>query len=161
MGATTYPLVTSKTRYAITLTSGTSWTVPTGCLYVNAKLFGGGGGGGGTNANPVAVTANGGQVIESNFATTPGATVSYAIGAGGTRGPSGGALSGTQGGSTTMTGATTAVGGNGGPSLGSGSPANAGDGTAGEGANNYGVSGSSGNGGGTGGAGKILIEYWA
>ena len=59
-----------------------------------------------------------------------------------------------------MTGATTAVGGNPGPSQGAGSPANAADGTIGEGAGNYGVSNTSANGGGTGGQGKILIEYW-
>lgn len=41
---------TSKTRYMISLTSGTSWTVPSGVTRVNVVLVGGGGGGGGAGS---------------------------------------------------------------------------------------------------------------
>ena len=137
-----------KTRYVVTLLSGTSWTVPTGCLYVNATLIGGGGNGGagsGSGAGSAGQLGQGGQIVTTNLATTPGASITYAIGAGG-------------GGSTTLTGATTAVGGTTGTS-GAGGIGNVG--TAGASAGNGGAGGMGGNAGGTGGQGKIEIEYWA
>lgn len=163
----TYNTLLPRTRYAFTLTSGTSWTVPAGVTYVNVTLMGGGGGGGGVcggtsttgvtgggvggttsftgatsavggngmSANNLAVangsffsngvvptansgkggatpfgtqissttpiTQNGngsigsdGQVITSTLATTPGNSITYAIGAGGTAGTNGGGTSG-------------------------------------------------------------------
>lgn len=138
------------TRKVVTLTSGTSWTVPAKVTYVNAKLFGGGGAGNGNiTSGSYYVSGDGasGQVIETTVTTTPGASIAYSIGAGGT-------ANGGAGGSTTFTGATTAAGGNGGGGAGA-------VGTAGEGANNYGVGGTAYNaGGGNGGAGKITLEYW-
>jgi len=148
MGVATFPAAAvAKTRYVVTLLSGTSWTVPAGCLYVNAKLFGGGGGGSGlgsTGGQP-----RGGQVVATNLATTPAASITYAIGAGG--------AVNAQGGSTTFTGATTAVGGL--------SPTAGADdlavGTAGESANNEGSSSAHSNSNASaGGAGKIELEYW-
>jgi len=142
------PTAASKTRYVETLTSGTSWTVPAGVTYVNAKLFGGGGGGG--NAPTAAPYQSGdgssGRVIETNVTTTPAASIAYAIGAGGGAGATGG--------TTTFTGATSATGGAGGAAAGAA-------GTAGEGADNYGKGGQDyGSAGGAGGAGQIILEYW-
>jgi len=154
------PVASSKTRFVVTLTTGTSWTVPAGVTYVNAKLFGGGGGGGGATGTPaLADDGKSGQVIESNVATTPGASIAYAIGAGGT----GGAASngpGGNGGATTFTGATSATGGLGGGTATTDSPAGR-NSVNGEGAGNGGGrSGGFSNTGGTGGTGKIEIEYW-
>jgi hypothetical protein len=147
MGISVFPApsAASKTRYVETLTSGSSWTVPTGVTYVNVTLTGGGGGGGGTgdtatvggaggtttftgatsatggyggasgdrdtpntgasgpaNSGSGADGAHGfegsgsvldahhggfGAIISSNVSTTPGNTISYGIGAGGTAGP--------------------------------------------------------------------------
>ena len=42
----------SKIRFATTLTSGTSYTVPLGVTYLNVSLIGGGGGGGGAGTSP-------------------------------------------------------------------------------------------------------------
>jgi hypothetical protein len=156
-----YNTLLPRTRYALTLTSGTSWTVPAGVTYVNVTLIGGGGGGsatgtsataagvGGTTSFTGATSAAGGaaatagaatfltpgggitvpastpnsgkggfcageygnisstnlaingfmapdgQTITSTIATTPGAGITYAIGAGGTGG--GGGTSGSSG----------------------------------------------------------------
>lgn len=145
-----------KTRYFTTLTSGTSYTVPSGVTYLNVTLYGGGGGGagngntgatGGTGGNTTftgATTASGGpggtnggrdndtngqsanantgyggltaifgessygqfvggngfpgDIMRSTLTTTPGASISYAIGAGGTGGV-GSTLTGGAGGS--------------------------------------------------------------
>jgi hypothetical protein len=118
MGLSVFPApsAASKTRFMTTLTSGTTWTVPTGVTYVNVTLVGGGGGGGcsgGTDIN----ASNGypGECISSIVTTTPGATISYAIGAGGGGGGwnnTTGASPGGTGGTTTFTGATSATGGN-------------------------------------------------
>jgi hypothetical protein len=159
MGIATIPApsAASKTMYRQTLTSGSSWTVPTGVTYVNVTLFGAGGGGSGTSANITGGFGLPGQVIASNVVTTPGASISYAIGAGGTPGAQGGNNSGAAGGTTTFTGATSATGGAGGGTSGS----TLGAGT--QGATQYnGAQGaySTATTGGTGGAGKIEIEYW-
>jgi len=148
MGATTFPATTSKTRFALTLTSGSSWTVPTGVTYVNVTLQGGGSG------SYQSTSANGspdgrpGQMVSSTLATTPGASIAYGIGAGGTGGssstPSG------AGGTTTFTGATSATGGAGSASS---------VGTAQAGFSNGGAS-TLATGGYAGGAGKIEVEYW-
>lgn len=160
MGISVFPApsAASKTRYVVTLTSGTSWTVPTGVTYVNATLIGGGGGGssqGNSNGNDPATAnpATGGQIIETNVNTTPGNSIIYGIGAGGG--------AGSNGGSTTFTGATTASGG-----IGGGSGAfNGATGTSFRSASNGGNSaftwGSNDRSGGTGGSGCIILEYWA
>tara|TARA_R110000822_G_scaffold55447_1_gene140950 strand:- start:461 stop:910 length:450 start_codon:yes stop_codon:yes gene_type:complete len=149
MGVSVFPAASaaSKTRYVTTLTSGTSYTVPAGVTYVNATLFGGGGGG---QRDLPGSTGTGGQVITTNVSTTPGNSIAYAIGAGGTG--TGGA--GNVGGTTTFAGATSAVGGSG-----AGAATASSTGVVGFSASNGGQSAAST--GGTGGAGKIEIEYWA
>ena len=157
MGVNVLPApATGKTRYALTLTSGTSYTVPAGVTYLNVTLFGGGGGGAGAGGN----TFEGhrsfpGQMIKSTLSATPGASITYAIGAGGTAGGVG--AKGTVGGTTSFTGATSALGGNPAPSMGF-------SGTTGMDSPGYGNGGSwalgTGAGGSAGGAGSILVEYW-
>ena len=149
MGSTVFPAASaaSKTRYVTTLTSGTSYTVPAGVTYVNVKLFGGGGGSGQGSGNP-GQPGIGGRIISSTVVTIPGASIAYAIGAGGALGANVGAT----GGSTTFTGATTATGGVGG--------------NRDYGAVPTGVSCDNGGGGHAnnanqaGGAGQIELEYW-
>ena len=159
MGVSVFPAPAagSKTRYVVTLTSGTSWTVPAGVTYVNATLVGGGGGGSNYSGSGYnAVDATSGQVITTNVSTTPGASISYAIGAGGSvsNGSDGG-----NGGDTTFTGATTATGGGGGKYYSSGTTGRAG--RTGFTSGNFGQQGSAGGGnGGTGGSGSIELEYW-
>ncbi len=154
-------LVSSKTMYRTTLTSGTSYTVPAGVTYLNVTLYGGGGGAGGSS-NSVdgrqGGSGAGGQIVSSTLSATAGASISYAIGAGGGGGATGGTGgNGAAGGSTTFTGATSASGGTSG----------GGWGVAGSTAYGFGNGGMQGNGGfggsagGAGGAGKIDIEYWA
>jgi hypothetical protein len=136
MGSSTVPAASGgKTSFYVTLLTGTSYTVPAGVTYLNATLCGGGGGAGGGATGP---RGQGGQIVTSVVTTTPGASIAYALGAGGG--------TGSQGGTTTFTGATSAVGG-----LGSSSTGTAGFCNPNEG-NLAGV---------TGGAGAILIEYWA
>jgi hypothetical protein len=167
MGVSVYPIPASGgggyKRYVVTLTSGTSWTVPTGVTNINATLQGGGGGGPTTlSATTLQNAGKGrpGQMRTTNFNTTPGASIAYAIGAGGTQGTTMGTAPG-PGGTTTMTGATSAAGG-----LQAKDPAsstgvtgtsqagwdNGGGGTA--------ASGSGSASSGAGGAGQIIIEYW-
>lgn len=156
-------LSSGKTPRVLTLTSGTSWTVPAGVTYVNVTLMGGGGAGGATDSASTVIGQNGfpGAVVSSTVATTPGATISYTIGAGGT----GVAFStnngvGGAGGTTTFTGATSATGGN--PGV-SGGLTNI-NGFAGlqlsRQNNGGGASVGSARTGGNGGAGAIYIEYW-
>jgi hypothetical protein len=153
----------AKTMRRLTLTSGTSWTVPAGVTFVNVTLVGGGGGGGGAQYSPSSdqnwygngADGLGGQIISSTLSCTPADTIAYAIGAGG----NGGQGQGSVGGTTTFTGATSALGGN------RGMGTNQGDGSVGRQgltAANYGGAGRGHNGwsGGAGGAGAIYIEYW-
>ena len=169
MAVTLSGLSGGKTRRCLTLTSGTSWTVPTGVTFVNVTLYGAGGGGGGPCYNEYNQAADGigGEVISSFLSTTPGASIAYAIGAGGSGGGTvqAGAYpgaTGSTGGTTTFTGATSAAGGAGGVGVRSGSAGGSGsrgahpNGGMGANSNNSGGAGS----GGTGGAGKIDIEYW-
>lgn len=150
------PSAASKTSRIVTLTSGTSWTVPVGVTYVNATLIGGGGAGNGATASTAPYeTGLGGQVMQTTVTTTPGASITYAIGAGGT----GGTGDGGAGGTTTFTGATSATGG-----AGSGNAGNAGlagrqglISPNGGGAGRYITANAS---GGAGGAGSIVLEYW-
>ena len=148
MAVTLSGLSGGKTRRCLTLTSGTSWTVPAGVTFVNVTLQGGGGGGMTGNSN--VFRAQSGQMISSTLSTTPGASISYAIGAGG-----GG--DGT-GGTTTFTGATSASGGGPAQGYGPGSTTGAaGYSNGGQSAYNPGGQSST---GATGGSGRIDIEYW-
>ena len=163
MGASTIPAASGGAALKptrVTLTSGTSWTVPTGVTSITATLQGGGGGGSvgvqaaapngstiywipGTRGNP-------GQQVATNLATTPGASIAYAIGAGGT-------ASGGVGGTTTFTGATSASGGTGGASSTAGQQLSGFD----NGGSSAYFSGSTGQpAGAAGGSGQIIIEYW-
>lgn len=135
-----------KTMFRTTLLSGTSYTVPAGVTYLNVTLYGGGGGAGGQNPG------TSGQVVSSIVNTTPGASITYSIGAGGT----GATGSGGAGGATTFTGATSAAGGGSNQA-----GVQGGAGAIGQGAGNGGLATFSGGTGGSGGAGKIDIEYWA
>jgi hypothetical protein len=144
----------AKTRRVETLTSGTSWTVPADVTFVNVTLVGGGQGGTGAWSNngiDSGSLGTGGSVISSTLTTTPGGSIAYGIGAGGTGGSASGDNRGGSGGSTTFTGATTATGGSG--TGGTGNAA-ANGGAAG------GFSGGNAQSGGTGGSGAIYIEYW-
>ena len=152
----------SKTPKRVTLTSGTSWTVPTGVTAINVTLQGGGAGGspGVQSAAPNGSTVyyvpgnkgNPGNFVTTYLTTTPGAGITYAIGAGGSG-------NGGTGGSTTFTGATTAAGGQG--QGGSGSIAGQQLTGFDNGGSSGWASGSTGApAGGGGGAGQIIIEYW-
>jgi hypothetical protein len=152
MAANTIPASVAKTRFLVTLTSGTSYTVPAGVTYLNVTLQGGGAGAYSSTSTNVSQNASAGQMISSTLAVTPGASIAYAIGAGGTAG-NGGTQAGA-GGTTTFTGATSAVGGG-----------NATAGTAGTSAAGFPNGGrqnantmAAGN---AGGAGRIDVEYWA
>jgi hypothetical protein len=163
MGVSVFPAAAAgKTRYVETLTSGSSYTVPAGVTYVNALLVGGGGGGGANNSQNISGNGLPGSSIESNVATTPGASITYAIGAGGAGGTTGAVNSrGGSGGTTTFTGATSASGGVG------GMPTNGNAFTGGTGltssVSNYGQGAYNPNAnaaGGAGGSGWIVLEYW-
>jgi hypothetical protein len=164
MGLSVFPApsAASKTRKIEVLTSGTSWTVPAGVTYVNATLIGGGGAGGGGGSSsswsPLAGFGQGGQITKTTVTTTPGATITYSIGAGGTAAANRTSAGG-PGGSTTFTGATTAAGGkeaakqlSGDSYVGlSGFGTASNGGTAGSGEYTIGAAG---------GAGCIELEYW-
>jgi hypothetical protein len=155
----------AKTMRRLTLTSGTSWTVPAGVTFVNVTLVGGGGGGGASSQNYISGAWGApGATISSTLAVTAGASISYAIGAGG-GGVSGPAKGGT-GGTTSFTGATSASGGLGGSALGTDSSlaastvgslsyANNGGGPSSR-DTSWGVNVTSG----AGGSGFIIVEYW-
>lgn len=161
MGASVIPAAGSLAkRNIVRLTSGTSWTVPAGVTNIVATLIGGGGGGQssqGSTANTTTHDGLGGQIVTSSLATTPGASITYAIGAAGTGGTYPGA--GGAGGTTTFTGATSALGGNGGTYFGAGIAGQQGNISANQGTG--GINGGSTTNGGAGGAGSIEIEYWS
>ena len=161
MGVNTFPAPSGgKTSYSLTLLSGTSWTVPAGVTYVNVQLFGAGGGGGGcvSTASQVAYPGMPGQAISSTLATTPGASITYAIGAGGSAGNTSGST-GTSGGTTSFTGATSALGGAGGEGSAQTGGASAATPVAGF-ENGGGQAIGNTLTGGVGGAGSIIVEYW-
>ncbi|MFZ9893124.1 MAG: hypothetical protein ACO3E4_05620 [Candidatus Nanopelagicaceae bacterium] len=151
MGISSYPQkIPQKT--VETLTSGSSWTVPAGVTQVVVTTIGGGGGG----YNALSSTSVGpggayGEIRISTVATTPGTSISYAIGAGGTgRSTIGGITPATSGGNTTFTGATTANGG----------VANTTAGSEGLLAANGALPSVSTSLGNNGGQGMITVEYW-
>jgi hypothetical protein len=150
------PAAGGKTAFRLTLTSGSSWTVPAGVTYVNVLLYGGGGAGGGAGTNVYAQSGNPGQVIASTLNTTPGASINYAIGAGGTAATAGAA--GGNGGTTTFTGATSATGGLGGATHNGAFSAGTQAGVQNNGSQGTAIASAT---PAAGGAGKIDIEYWA
>jgi hypothetical protein len=95
----------------VLLTSGTSWTVPAGVQAAKVCLQGGGGAGGSVAAG-VAVAAGGvpGNLVCALLtALTPGASMTYAIAAGGVPGATGNNPGGTGGGTQFTYGATTLI----------------------------------------------------
>jgi hypothetical protein len=160
MAISAYPAPIAK-RNIVRLTSGTSWTVPAGVTNIVATLVGGGGGGSGSGASSGYTKMHdglGGQIVSTSLSTTPGASITYAIGAAGSAG-SAGASGGGAGGTTTFTGATSATGGNGGSYYAAGATSQQGfiAGNNGTG----GMQGGANQNGGAGGAGSIEIEYWS
>ena len=92
-------------RVYITLSSGTSWTVPADWNNSDNAIhaIGGGGGGDGSGSAGNGDGAGGGAYARlDNYTLTPSSSVSYAIGARGTRGGTTG--QGTNGGNTTFNG---------------------------------------------------------
>lgn len=163
MGSSTVPAATGGAALKptiVTLTSGTSWTVPTGVTYINATLQGGGGGGSAgvqsaaPNGSVVYYTpgnpGNPGNYVTTNLATTPGASIAYAIGAGGT-------ANGGVGGTTTFTGATSASGGTGGATNTAGQQLS---GFQNGGSSAYASASTGAPAGAAGGSGQIIIQYW-
>lgn len=128
-----------------TLTSGSSWTVPSGVTKVIVTTMSGGGGGGpGTGSSPAStgIPGRNGEIRVSTVTTTPGASIAYSIGAGGAGYIAVGNIPAQVGGSTTFTGATTASGTSTGyMNVNAGSVTTASNGVAGY-------------------AGMITLEYW-
>lgn len=94
--------------------SGT-WNRPTGCRFIRVTVVGGGGGGGGTGGGGSGAGAGGGGgggATCIGYISLPAATLSYAVGGGGSAGGAGNSPGGTGGTSTFST--FTANGGNGG-----------------------------------------------
>jgi hypothetical protein len=159
MASTVFPApsAASLTSKNVTLTSGTSWTIPAGVTAINATLQGGGGGGGTNKLTSGPNYIDGQRGLPGEMITTyisgltPGNSITYAIGAGG--------ASASQGGTTTMTNATSASGGKGIVANTTGQTGTQSAGFDNGGAGGTGGASSSQNGG-VGGAGKILIEYW-
>lgn len=90
--------INGNTQRAYRLTSGTSWTVPADWTPGNTNtihLIGGGGGGSTSAASGVnraggAGGGGGGYTVVTNFSTTAGATINYAIGSAGAANADGG-----------------------------------------------------------------------
>lgn len=126
--------VTYGTAYGLKgityLTSGTSatYTTPTGVRALYVEVVGGGGGGGGVDGGGAGTAAGGrsggGGGYCAKFITSPSASYTYTIGAGGTGGAAGN-NNGTDGGTTTFTDGTLTLTANGG-ALGVGQNATAG-----------------------------------
>lgn len=112
----------SETFVSTTLTtsSNSPWTVPPNVTAIQVQMWGGGGGGGGVSASTSGSYGAGGgggggaYTISTLTGLTPGSTIAFSVGAGGTAGPSTGTANGGAGGNTTFAGATTANGGAGG-----------------------------------------------
>ena len=160
MGISVFPIpsASSKTKKKVTLTSGGTYTVPAGVTEINVLLVGGGGG-----ACKTSQSANGlgeghnGATVWSTISTSGGSSIGYSIGAGGTAGNTN---SGGAGGNTTMTGATTGTGGNGGRfdgNMTTGGPSFANNG----GRSSVNESNVTPTGGGVGGSVFIVVEYWS
>ena len=107
--------VTPFTSTTLTPSSTSPWTIPPGVTTVTVQMWGGGGAGGGALGSGGAFGGGGGggggYTTSTLTGLTPGNTIAFSVGAGGT-GSAGG--NGTSGGDTTFTGVTTAGGGVGG-----------------------------------------------
>lgn len=97
----------------VVLTSGTSWTAPTGVKRIKARMVGGGGGGG-HNGGLAGYAAGGGSggYVEFFANVSSGTSYAYTIGSGGAAGLSN--SNGSPGGNTTFTVGTTKTAGGGG-----------------------------------------------
>lgn len=98
----------------VVLTSGTSWTVPSdfNTTANTVECWGGGGGGGGANGGSPGSGGGGGGGAYSqvtNLNLTPGSSVAYSVGAGGTPGLSVGPTAGGAGGDTWFHSTTTVL----------------------------------------------------
>lgn len=102
------------------LTSGTTYTVPSGCRAIEVICIGGGGGGGGTGALTAIGLSGGGGAMVYKFIDDPEAAYTYAIGAGGSGGATNSA--GADGGDTTFTGSSVALSAGGGDGGAAGPP---------------------------------------
>ena len=158
---------TSKPRYAAApITGGTgTYTPQAGTTWLRVRKWGGGGGSGGAGSSSgtygISSAGADGQYTEEWIAHSPGATYAWAVGAGGTAGPTTPGNGG-NGGSTTFDGTTPAAGGLGGQqSLGVSSfsfplpAASTGPGSGGQAVRSYNGSNEAGN---VGQAGLILAE---
>lgn len=103
---------------SVVLTGSGNWSVPTGVTQITVTAVGAGGGAG-TGGSGNGGGAGGGESATQTFSVTPGASIPYACGTGGTPGSSSGDSPGSAGGNTTfgpVSGTTlTAHGGAGGP----------------------------------------------
>lgn len=74
---------------SVTLTSGSSWTVPAGVSQLTVECWGAGGGGGYSSSSGRACGGGGGGAYSKKnvITVTPGQVISYAIGQGGSGGP--------------------------------------------------------------------------
>ena len=77
----------SFAQTTVTLTSGSSWTVPCGITSITVECWGGGGGGGAATGSS-SITAyggggSGGAYAKGTFTVTGGTAISYSIGTGG------------------------------------------------------------------------------
>jgi hypothetical protein len=104
--------VNGPTVQSFTSVGSGSFSVPTGISSVDLLMVAGGGGGGGGNGTSGGGGA-GGLIFISSYAVTPGGSIPYNIGAGGSGGPVGN-VKGTPGQNTTFDGLTTIGGGGGG-----------------------------------------------
>jgi hypothetical protein len=121
-----------KTVQSFTATGPGTFSVPTGITSVEVLVVGGGGSAG----NIAGGGGGGGVVYHANYPVTPGGTVSYSVGAGGTSGPAYPGPAGTNGTPSTF-GVITAYGGGASGSWSSGPPG----GTVGSGAGGPGTPG--------------------
>jgi hypothetical protein len=94
------------------LTSGTSWTVPSGKTLI--KIYVTGGGGGGSSFSSKRGTGGGGGTAIKYLTVTGGSTATIAIGGGGAAGDPYSAAAGGDGGNTTFTYSSVTYTGNGG-----------------------------------------------
>ncbi len=128
VSVTVTPFITTT----LTTNSTSPWTVPPGVTSIQVEMWGGGGGGGGVSVSTSGGYGagggggGGGNTLTTLGGLTPGSTIAFSVGAGGTAGPSTGAANGGTGGNSTFTGATTANGGAGGGGVSVNSTAGAG-----------------------------------
>ena len=105
--------ITSPIPTISVLTSGTTWVCPAGVFKAKLRMVGAGGGGSRYSTNPIGCGGAGGGYAEKTFATTPGASYTYAIGAAGA-GATVDNTAGTAGGNTTFNTGVVTVTANGG-----------------------------------------------